>query len=162
MTVAVTTPSDREVVVKRAFNAPRDMVWDAHVKPELLRRWMLGPPGWEMPVCEVDLRVGGRYRHVWTNEATGGRLAMGGVYTEVSPTTQFAAIERFEGDELGPGAEVTQTFVEQGARTTVTVKMVFPSKEIRDQAVATGMTDGMEMGYQRLDDMFSETVGGRP
>jgi len=62
--VDVTTPSDREITVVRVFNAPRELIWDCHTKPELVKRWMLGPPGWSMPVCEIDLRVGGAYRYV--------------------------------------------------------------------------------------------------
>ncbi len=65
--VDVTTPSDREIVVKRRFAAPRALIWDCHTRPELMRRWLLGPPGWTMPVCEVDLRVGGAYRFRWSN-----------------------------------------------------------------------------------------------
>src|SRR5262249_27723489 len=124
----VALPSDREVLVTRAFDAPRDMVWDAHTKPELVRRWMLGPPGWDMPVCEIDLRVGGKYRHVWRNQADGTSFGMGGVYSEVTPVSKLVATERFDGDMMGPGAEVIQTFVERGERTTVSVLMVFASK----------------------------------
>ncbi len=68
--VDVTTPSDREIAVARVFDAPRELIWDCHTKPELLKRWMLGPLGWSMPVCEIDLRVGGAYRYRWRNDAT--------------------------------------------------------------------------------------------
>ncbi len=155
MKLTVETPGDREVLVTRGFNAPRQMVWDAHTKPELLRRWMLGPPGWEMPVCDIDLRAGGKYRHVWRNMASGESFGMGGVYSEVTPILRFAALEKFDGDEMGPGAQVLQTFIDVGPMTVVTVSMVFASKEVRDQAIATGMTGGMEQGYQRLDEMFA-------
>src|SRR5512147_2321356 len=69
--VQVTMPSDREVRVVRQFKAPRALVWDAHTKPELITKWMLGPPGWSMPVCEMDVRVGGAYRWRWRNETDG-------------------------------------------------------------------------------------------
>src|SRR5207244_6018282 len=79
----VTTPSDRELVMMRMFDAPRGMVFDALTQPDLVRRWLLGPPGWTMPVCEIDLRVGGQYRYVWRRESNGKEMGMGGVYREI-------------------------------------------------------------------------------
>src|SRR5262249_4193476 len=79
----VTTPGGREVVVTRAFAAPRGMVFDAHTKPDLVRRWLLGPPGWAMPVCEIDLRVGGKYRYVWQHDGSGQRMGVAGTFTEI-------------------------------------------------------------------------------
>jgi uncharacterized protein YndB with AHSA1/START domain len=68
---------ERELVISRTFNAPVEMVFDAHTKPELVRQWLLGPEGWTMPVCEIDLRPGGRYRYVWKKEKTGDEMGMG-------------------------------------------------------------------------------------
>ncbi len=79
----ITTPSDREIVMTRVFDAPRDLVFDAYTKPELLKRWLLGPRGWSMPVCEIDLRVGGAYRYVWRRDPDGNEMGMGGVYREI-------------------------------------------------------------------------------
>ena len=80
----VTTPTDREIVITREFDAPRELVWDAMSRPELLRRWLLGPPGWEMTVCEEDARVGGTFRWAWSGP-DGAAMAMHGVYREVVP-----------------------------------------------------------------------------
>ena len=169
--VKVETPSDREVVVTREFDAPRQLVWDAHTKPELLKRWLLGPPGWSMPYCTVDLRVGGRYRYVWRSDEDGSQFGCHGVHTEVEPLARIVTTERMDGldgqpmnienpaDEGDPALN-TLTLTESGGRTTLRLSMVFPTAEIRDLAVNQGMTDGMGMGYDRLDDVLAaEKVG---
>ena len=79
----ITTSGDRELVMTRVFDAPCRLVFDAHTKPELVQRWLLGPPGWSMPVCEMDVRVGGTYRWVWRNDSDGTEMGMGGTYREV-------------------------------------------------------------------------------
>jgi uncharacterized protein YndB with AHSA1/START domain len=143
---------DLEVVVTRAFNAPRDMVWECHTKPEYVKRWMLGPPGWAMPVCEIDFRVGGKYLHTWRHPDQ-GEFSMNGIYREIVPIERIVVNEYYQDQE----SLVTQTFVEQrGEKTLMTMVMRFPSAEVRDAAVKTGMTDGMEIGYQRLDDILTQ------
>ncbi len=155
----VTLPSDREVRVVRSFNAPRDLVWDAHTKPELIQKWMLGPPGWSMPVCEMDVRVGGAYRWRWRNDADGSEFGFFGTFTEVSKPAKLAHEENYDPGDVGGAmstepALISNELTEAGGVTTMVVTMTFPSKETRDAAVSTGMTDGMEMGYARLDDHF--------
>jgi uncharacterized protein YndB with AHSA1/START domain len=152
--VAVTTPSDREITVVRAFDAPRELIWDCHTKPELLRRWMLGPPGWSMPVCEIDLRVGGAYRYRWRSDADGTEFGSSGVHREIVPFERIVTTESMEGFD---GESVnTLTFSEAGGRTLVTTNMLFPSKEVRDGALQSGMSDGMAMGYDRMEDLLAE------
>ena len=156
--VTVTTPSDREIEVSRVFDAPAALVWDCHTKPELVRRWMLGPPGWSMPVCEIDLRAGGAYSYRWRNDADGTEFGSAGVHREVLPFEKIVtteAMEGFDGESVN-----TMTFVEAGGRTTVAINMAFPSKEIRDGALQSGMSDGMAMGYDRLDDILQEQKVG--
>ena len=82
MPLQVFTPSDRDVVITRSFDAPRELVWDCHTKPDLVRRWLTGPPGWSMPVCEIDLRVGGKYRYVLKGP-NGEEMGFGGTYREL-------------------------------------------------------------------------------
>jgi uncharacterized protein YndB with AHSA1/START domain len=130
----VTLPSDREVRVTRRFNAPRQLVWDAHTKSELLPKW-LGYDGWDMPVREMDVRVGGKYRWQWKNQEDGD---MGGAMPAGDPCM------------------VSLDLSEQNGVTTLVCTMKFASKEARDGAVSTGMTDGMEFSYARLDDMFAK------
>lgn len=163
MPIEVSQPSDREVRVVRTFKAPRQLVWDAHTKPELITKWMLGPPGWSMPVCEVDLRVGGAYRWRWKNDADGKEFGFFGEFTEVAKPSKLAHLENYDPGDLGgpmtsEPAEVTNSFSEANGVTTLVVTMRFASKQTRDAAVSTGMTDGMEIGYARLDDMFSEAA----
>ncbi len=158
--VDVTLPSDLEVRVVRSFDAPRQLVWDAHTKPELITRWMLGPPGWTMPVCEMDVRVGGAYRWRWRSQEDDKEFGFHGTFTEVDVPARLAHEEHFDpGDVGGPmstePALVRSDFSERDGVTTLTVTMRFPSKEARDGAVQSGMTDGMEMGYARLDTLFA-------
>lgn len=159
----VTLPSDREVRVVRSFNAPRELVWDAHTKPELIQKWMLGPPGWSMPVCEIELRVGGAYRWRWRNDADGSEFGFFGKFTEVNKPAKLAHEENYDPGDVGgtmstEPALIINELTEKAGVTTMVVTMVFPSKETRDGAVSTGMTDGMEIGYARLDDMFKQAA----
>jgi len=161
----VSFPSDREVLVTRTFQAPRQLVWDAYTKPELVRRWMLGPPGWTMPVCEMDVRVGGAFRWVWRSDEDGSQFGFHGEYLEVSAPAKLRNTEIFDpGDIGGTMGEnntcmTSVTFTEQGGVTTLVTLMDFGSKEGRDAAVSTGMTDGMETSYQLLDALLAEGAG---
>ena len=157
----VMQPSDREVKVTRSFRAPRALVYRAYTEPELVRRWLLGPPGWSMPVCEMDVRVGGRYRWRWRSEEDGSEFGFTGTFREVQPAAKIVHTEGYEPGTVGgsyPGNEaiVTVTFTEDNGVTTVTTLIDFGSKEARDGAVATGMTDGMEQSYQLLDRLLNE------
>ena len=149
----VTTPTDREIVMTRVFDAPRNLVFDALTKPELVKRWLWGPDGWTMPVCEIDLRVGGKYRYVWRH-ADGREMGMGGVYREIVPPERVVSTELF--DEDWTGGEVLGTLVlrEQGGKTTLTQTLLYPSQEVRDNVLKSGMERGVAASYDRLDDVF--------
>jgi uncharacterized protein YndB with AHSA1/START domain len=151
-TVDVTTPSDREIRVTRVFDAPRTLVFDCHTKPELVKRWLLGPPGWTMPVCEIDLRVGGKYLYTWRNDADGSEFSIGGEHREIVPPERIVTLENFMGEE----ALCTLTLTEKGGRTTLVQNMQFENQEKRDQALKTGMTDGMASSYERLELVLEE------
>ncbi len=150
----VTTPSDREIVMTRVFDAPRQLVFDAHTKPDLVRRWLLGPPGWTMPVCEIDLRVGGRFRSVWRKD-DGVEMGMGGVFREIVRPERIVHTELFDQDWTGGETVSTTRFAERDDRTTLTITTLYSSKEARDGALKSGMTDGMEAGYARLDGLLA-------
>src|SRR5258708_3301374 len=147
----VTTPGDREIVITRTFDAPRHLVFEAMSRPEMLKRWLLGPPGWEMGVCENDLRVGGAYRHVWRN-ADGNEMTLRGVYHEVVPPERVVRTESFEMKSGPPMGEQVATLVltEQGGTTAITVTVLLPSKEARDGTIASGMERGVAASYDRL------------
>ena len=153
----ITTPTDREVVITRVVDAPRGMVFDAFTKPDLVRRWMLGPPGSTMPVCEIDLRVGGKYRYVWEN-ADGQRMAMGGTFTEIVRPSRMVATQVFDEDWTGGETLVTTEIVEKNGKTTITTMVRYGSREARDAALQTGMAEGMEAGYQRLEELLKQEV----
>jgi uncharacterized protein YndB with AHSA1/START domain len=157
----VTLPSDREVKVTRSFKAPRALVYRAYTEPELIRRWMVGYPGWSMPVCEMDVRVGGRFQWRWRSDDGANEFGFTGTYRELQPPSRIVHTEGYDPGTLGgsyPGEEaiVTVTFSEDRGVTTVTTLIDFGSKEARDGAVATGMTDGMEQSYQLLDRLLTE------
>jgi uncharacterized protein YndB with AHSA1/START domain len=153
----VNTPSEVEVEVIRSFDAPLEPVWQAFTEPELVRRWMLGPAGWTMPVCEMDVRPGGKYRWRWRNEEDGSEFGFFGEFREIEPHVRIVHVEIYEsGSDMGEETLVTTTFQETNGITTVRTLIRYASKEDCDAALATGMTDGMEMGYARLDDLFVE------
>src|SRR5688572_4457031 len=152
----VTLPGACEILVTRDLAAPRQLVYDAHTKPEMVKRWLFGPDGWSMPVCEIDLRVGGRYRYRWRQRDDGGEFGLGGKYLEIVPGEKIVSTEAFEG-ELNQGEAInTLTLNERNGVTTVSLLMRYPSEEIRDRAIKSGMNEGIEMGYARLDEQRSE------
>ncbi|HEY7172439.1 MAG TPA: SRPBCC family protein [Vicinamibacterales bacterium] len=157
----VTLPSEREVKVTRSFKAPRALVYRAYTEPQLVQRWLLGPPGWSMPICEMDVRVGGRYRWRWRNDQDGSEFGFTGTFREVQPASRLVHSEAYDPgtvqDEFPRNdAVVTVTFAEEDGVTTVTTLVDFGSRVARDAAVATGMTDGMEQSYQLLEKVLSD------
>jgi len=150
----VTTPSDRELVMTREFNASRGMVFDALTKPDLLQRWLLGPPGWTMPVCEIDLRVGGKYRYVWEN-ADGRKMGMGGTFQEIVRPSRVVATEVYEDYWTGGETLVTTELVETRGTTTLRMTVRYASQEARDAAIKMGATKGVEASYDRLEQLLT-------
>jgi len=145
----LTTRGDREIVMTRVFDAPRALVFKAFTTPELVKQWLLGPPGWFMPVCEIDLRVGGRYRYVWRH-TNGNEMAMGGVYREIVAPEKVVATEKFD-ESWYPGEAVgTILLIEQGGRTTLTQTVLYESREARDGVLKSPMESGVAAGYDRL------------
>ena len=151
----VTTPTDLEIVMTRDFNAPRDLVWEAMSKPELIKRWLFGPPGWEMTLCDDDLKTGGKFRWAWRGP-DGVEMAMHGTYEEVVPPERIVRTETFDfGCDAQSGEQhVTLTLAEQGEKTALKLRLLYPSKEARDGAIASGMEHGVSAGYDRLEEML--------
>jgi len=147
----VTLPSDCEILVTRELAAPRALVYDAHTKPEMVKRWLHGPDDWSMPECEIDLRVGGTYRYVWRQLSDGLEFSARGKFVEIVPGEKIVSTEVFEGPMNLGEAVNTLTLTERNGKTLVTLLMRYPSKAIRDQAIETGMNEGIEMGYARLE-----------
>ncbi len=147
-----TTPTDREVVITRVVDAPRKLVFAAWTDPKHVPQWLLGPPGWSSPKCEIDLRVGGTWRYVW-RKSDGVEMAMSGSYREVVPPERLVSTERW-GPEW-PETVNTLVLTENSGRTTITMTVTYPSKDARDAALKTGMKDGMDHGFARLDALLA-------
>jgi uncharacterized protein YndB with AHSA1/START domain len=150
----VATPSDLEIVITRAFHAPRDKVYQCFTTPALLKRWLLGPPGWTMPVCEVDLRIGGGYRHAWRSEG-GESMGLTGIFRDIVPNERLVSTELFDGVPAGGETLVELSFAESNGRTTATYLLTYTSPQARDAAIASGMAEGMEMGFQLLEKVLT-------
>ena len=153
-TMTITTPNDREIVITRLFDAPRRLVFKALTTPELLKRWLLGPPGWTMTVCEIAPRAGSSYRFEWRKD-DGTVMGMGGVIREVIPDERMVSSERFDTSWYPGEALITQSLSEKNGKTTLTMTMRYESKEARDAVVQSGATAGMGMGYDRLDELLA-------
>jgi uncharacterized protein YndB with AHSA1/START domain len=151
-TLNVTTPTDRELVMTRVFNAPRSLVFDALTKPELLRRWY-GPSGWSLVVCEIDLRVEGAWRFV-SRRPDGKQIGQRGVYREIVAPARLVNTESWE--DWNPGELlVTTILVEQAGTTTLTVTSLFPSQEVRDMLIKSGMASGAAETYDKLEEYLA-------
>jgi uncharacterized protein YndB with AHSA1/START domain len=150
-TLKVTTPTDREVVLTRVFDAPRQLVYDAFSKPELLKRWF-GPRGWSLVVCEVDHRVGGGFRFVMRGP-DGKDMGMRGVYREIVPPERSVHMESF--DDYPGESQVTAVFTEQDGKTTLTATVLYPSKEVRDAVIQMGMEHGAAESYDKLAELLA-------
>jgi uncharacterized protein YndB with AHSA1/START domain len=146
------TPSEREIVITRVVDAPRHLVFDAFTNPARVPKWLTGPEGVTMPVCEIDLRPGGRWRYVY-RMPDGGEMTLQGTFREVTPPERVVHTETW-----GPGwPETVNTLAlgEAGGQTTITLTLLYPSKEARDAALQSGMKDGMEQGFARLDELLA-------
>jgi uncharacterized protein YndB with AHSA1/START domain len=156
----VTTPSDREIVMSRVFDAPRRLVFDAYTKCEYVKRWLCAFEGWSLDVCTIDLKVGGSYRYEWRN-TNGTTMAMGGVYREIVTGERIVATEKF--DEAwyeGEGALDTTTFHETDGKTTLTLTVLYASKTARDEALKSGATEGLSANYVLLDEVLAKLTKG--
>lgn len=150
----VNTRGDREIVVTRAFNAPRELVFDALTTPALLKRWLLGQAGWTFETCEIDLRPGGSYRFVW-RAPEGYAMGMRGVYREVVRPERYTGTGKFD-QEWFPGEEVsTTTLEEENGRTLFTMTLEYESKEARDVVLKSGMAEGLSHNYDNLEQLLA-------
>ncbi|HLF79411.1 MAG TPA: SRPBCC family protein [Dehalococcoidia bacterium] len=155
----VTTPSEREIVMTRAFDAPRNLVFDCWTKPELVRRWLGVFGGWSMTVCEIDLRVGGNYRYVWRGQ-DGTEMGMGGTYREIVAPERIVATEKFD-ETWYPGEAIdTVVMLEDGGETMVTTTVLYESREARDGVLKTGMAEGVSAGYDTLAELLASLLAG--
>lgn len=155
---ALTVVDDTHVVTTREVRGTLAQVWRAHHEAALLRQWLLGPPGWTMPLCEVAHSVGAAYRYEWESAADGSRFGFTGELVASAAPRRAVTTERMIGMD-GPGT-VNELLLSPrpGGRTRIELRITYPSQELRDMVLATGMVDGMELSYARLDDAVLPTV----
>ena len=154
----ISTPDDSTIVLTRTFNAPRRLVWEATFTPERMRRWMMPPPGWTMTVCECDLRVGGALRVAWKSDEADPAMTLHGVFTEVVEQERVVHTETMvlgSGETIGKLVE-THEFAEKDNVTTMRITQAYDAKEARDGAIASGMDEGMEACYERLEALITQ------
>jgi uncharacterized protein YndB with AHSA1/START domain len=154
-TLAVSLPSDCEIALTRIFKAPRQLVYDAFSKPEILKRWF-GPRGCSLVACDVDARVGGGFRFV-LREPGGRELGMRGFYRELSPPERSVHSESF--DDFPGESLVTAVFTERDDKTTLIVTILYPSKKVRDTVIKSGMEHGAAESYDKLAEMLARAEG---
>ena len=147
------TPTDTSIVLVRAFNAPRPLVWEAMFTPDKMRRWMLPPPGFILTTCQCEPRVGGALDVAWKSDEADPAMTLRGKFTEVVLHERAVHTETMalgSGQEIGSLLEKHE-FAEEGSVTTMRITQTYASKEVRDGALASGMDEGMEACYQQLD-----------
>jgi uncharacterized protein YndB with AHSA1/START domain len=150
----VTTPSDQEICMTRLFDAPRQLVFDVMSKPEHVKQWWgrLGD-GYSVPVCEIDFRPGGKWRFV--NRHPKGEAVFYGEYREITPPSRFVFTEIFE-PYPDAVSVVTTVLTEEGKKTRLTATVRYPSLEVRDMVMGTGMARGAGISYDRLEDLVAQ------
>ena len=148
--ITLTTEGDRHVVVTRRFAAPPELVYRAHIEPELIRKWLLGPDGWTMPVCISEARPGGKIRYEWS-DGKGGGFYLTGEFVELVPFRRILHVERMHLPDVTPDNHVETRFEPDGEGTLMTMRMTLPDAQSRAAMLATGMEHGMEASYARLE-----------
>ena len=151
--IEITKPSACEAQWVRIFKAPRDDVFKALTTPEIIKKWLLGPPGMSLPVCEIDLRVGGALRYVW-RDPDGVDMGMSGVFRSIEAPRLIVHTELFDVDWTGGETVVTTELEDMDGATKMTCTVLYASEEARDAAVATGMGTGAKRSYDLLDELL--------
>jgi uncharacterized protein YndB with AHSA1/START domain len=150
------TPSDLEISLSRVFDAPRTRVFDALTNPELIREWLLGPAGWNMIVCTVDLKVDGGFRYVWCRDGSTEDIGMRGTYREIKAPTRIVHTERFDKTWYPGEATVTTKLSERSGKTTFTGILKYESKEARDIVLNSAMDQGVTASYDQLAELLAK------
>jgi uncharacterized protein YndB with AHSA1/START domain len=155
-TLKIIPHGEKELIISRLFNAPHELVFDAFTKPMLLKRWLLGPPGWTMPTCSVDLKVGGLYRYVWRSEE-GEELGVSGTFREIVESTKLVHTERFD-EAWYPGESVITTILkDQSGKTQLTGTIHYKTKDARDLVLKSNMEEGVGSSYDSLEDILHKS-----
>lgn len=159
-TLNVEPKGERELVMTRRFDAPRALVFRALTEPHLVKRWLLGPDGWILTVCEIDLQVDGLYRYVWTHAERGEEMGMGGRYLEIERPDLIVHTEQFDMSWYPGSAIVTTRLTEADGVTTFEITITYESAEARDIVAASPMREGAGASYDRLDGVLAGLAAG--
>ncbi|MED5548247.1 MAG: SRPBCC family protein [Pseudomonadota bacterium] len=159
-TLEVAPKGERELVMTRRFDAPRALVFRALTEPHLVKRWLLGPDGWILTVCEIDLQVDGLYRYVWTHAERGEEMGMGGRYLEIERPDLIVHTEQFDMSWYPGSAIVTTRLTEADGVTTFEITITYESAEARDIVAASPMREGAGASYDRLDGVLAGLAAG--
>lgn len=151
------TEGDTHVIVTRRFDAPPEAVYRAHTDPKIVQRWMLGPEGWTMPVCQSDLHPGGKIRYEWKHPSQGG-FYLTGEFVELKPYSRIVHVERMHLPDPTPDNHIETTFEPDDSGTLMTMRMTLPDAQARAAMLATGMDKGMETSYARLENMINDLI----
>lgn len=150
--LTITTVGDQELLVERSFAAPPEAVYRAHLDPELIAQWMLGPDGWSMPVCINEAKPGGKIRYEWS-DGQGGGFHLTGEILELDPPRRIVHVERMHLPDPTPDNRVETTFTPEGEGTRMVMRMQLPDEATRRAMLESGMEHGMEASYQRLENL---------
>lgn len=153
----ITIASEREIVMTRSFDAPRHLVFEAYTRPELVKRWLGAFGGWSFDVCEIDLRVGGRFRYVWRH-VDGQEMGMSGVYLEVLPPARIVNTEVFDQAWYDGEAQETVELVEKDGTTTLTATVRYASQAVRDAVLQSPMETGVAASYDKLEEVLAASL----
>jgi uncharacterized protein YndB with AHSA1/START domain len=153
--VAMAPKGERSIVITRRFSAPRELVFDAMTKPALMKKWLNGPPGWTMTLCNVDLRPGGTYRYMWRNQ-NGEDLGISGVFKEVDRPKRMVQTVLFDKPWYNGGSVETMVLAEKAGGTVMTLIMEFASRKVRDEVIGSPMGEGLGYGYERLEELLTD------
>ena len=151
------TEGDTHIIVTRRFDASPEAVYRAHTDPTIVQRWLLGPEGWTMPVCQSDPRPGGKFRYEWKHPRKGG-FYLTGEFVQLKPYSKVVHIERMFLPDPTPDNHVETTFQPDGSGTLMTMRMTLPDEKTRAAMLSTGMEKGMEDSYVRLEKMMGDLI----
>jgi uncharacterized protein YndB with AHSA1/START domain len=147
------TEGDTHIIVTRCFAAPPEAVYRAHIEPEIVQKWMLGPDGWTMPVCINEAKPGGKIRYEWAHPQRGS-FFLTGEFVTLEPCSRIVHIERMHLPDPTPDNHVETRFVPEGTGTLMTMRMTLPNEKTRAMMLSTGMEGGMEASYVRLEGLI--------
>ena len=156
--LTLTTEGDTHILVTRHFAASPEVVYRAHTDPKLIQKWLLGPEGWTMPVCINEAKPGGKFRYEWTN-GKGAGFYITGEFLEIEPDRRIVHVERMFLPDPTPDNHVETRFEADGTGTLMTMRMTLPDAKTRSMMLATGMEQGMEASYVRLEGLLDVGLG---